>query len=435
MSKRENPTIHIEWSPNRVTAVDTHTGQTVTRDSLLELSGVFGKSKEVLVGISRSLVFLKALRLPKAAPEDVRKMLEVQLGQYFPLPASQLTFDCYQTTDQNMEGCLTLVAAIRTEDMIQLKSALQLAGWRAARILPVALGSAVVAGVPDAVVLENTMSGLALDVVQGGVLRLSRTVPLGSDPLCEAQRTMIAARATNLPLITVGDLELAEAQPAKRSPLVALHEALPFHWELAADRALLEKRQLAGRTRFAALIFMAALLMLVMAWTDYSDSAAKRKKGEAKWNSQLTALRKVREAKQKRAEKQSLIASTLRGAFETRQHLSDAAFLASDNVSEGAWFTGLNLERGKPIQLRGTAKSNDDVTKMVSALTASPRLREVHLVFANSAKIEDIPVVQFNITAIATGNLPMPNPVKKSTKATKKPAKTDDPATGGEPKS
>lgn len=434
MSKRENPTIHIEWSHNRVTAVDTHTGQVVTRDSLLELSGVFGKSKDVLVGISRSLVFLKAIRLPKADPDDVRKMLEVQLGQFFPLPASQLTFDCYQTTDHNVEGSLTLVAAIRTEDLIQLKSALQLAGWRSAGILPVALGSAVVAGIPDAIVLEHTMAGLALDVIQNGVLRLSRTVPIESDPVCEAQRTLIAARAGSLPLVTVGDLYLPGAQTAKRSPLIALHEALPFHWELAADRILAEKRRIAGRTRLAGLMFMASLLMVVLLWVEYSDAAAIVKKGEAKWTSQLTVLRKLREVKLKRAGKSSLMAGTLKGAFETRQPLSDVTLLISDSMPEGAWLTGLVLERGKPIQLRGTAKSNADVTKLVDALNISPRLREVHLVFANSAKIEDIPVVQYSITAIATGNMPMPNPVKKSTKAAKKPAKTDDSAVG-EPKS
>lgn len=420
MSRKSNPTIHVEWSHQKVTAVDVASGKVITRDTLLELSSTLGKSREVLVGVSRNLVFLKAVRLPKAAPEDLRKILEVQVGQIFPLPANQLTFDFYQTTDQSSDGMLTVVAAIRTEDLLQLKSQLQSVGWRAARILPVALGSSVAAREADALVLEKTANGLALDVIQAGVLRLSRLVASESDALCEAQRTLIAARIGSLPFVTVGDVSLANAKPLSQSPLAVLHEALPLHFELAEDRFQQERKQSASRTRIAGLMFIASLLAAVYVWADISDARAAQQKNEAKWTKQTAKLRKDRDAKLKVGAKNSAMATIIGAGFDTRQPLTDVSSAISDSLPEGAWLTGLTLERGKPVQMRGTAKTQADVTHFVDSLSTSNRFREVKLVFANTGKIEDIFVVQFSVTAVATGNLPMPLPMKKGAKSAKK---------------
>src|SRR5262249_35151904 len=104
--------------------------------------------------------------------------------------------------------------------------------------------------------------------------------------------------------------------------------------------------------------------------------------------------------------------------------LSDLVAVTADSLPPGAWMTGLTIERGKPLQIRGAAKTANDVARCVDALGATRRFRDVKLVFANSARIEEKPAVQFNITAVGVGNLPMPEPQKRSKKAARSPAST-----------
>ena len=434
MSRHDNPTLHLEWSPSRVTVQDIHTGKITSGETLADLTGSFGRGQEVLVGISRHLVFLKTLRLPKAAPEDMRKLLEVQLGQIFPLPAAQLTFDFFQTTDQNTEGWLTLVAAVRTDDLRQLKVALQQVGWKASRILPIALGSpgiAAQAGLQEALVLENSSAGLTLDVIQEGSLRFSRTVPIESDPASEAQRTLLAARANALPFLAVGKVELPEARHADKTALGCLHEAPPFDFELLEERVLVGKRRVASRTRQAVLLLAAAALLVTLIWADRSDQQAVVQKGEGTWMRQLSKLRSIRDANVTLAQQNTAIVGTLSRAFETGQPLGDITAVLGDSLPEGVWLTGVALERGKPVQLRGTAKTEGEIAHFVDALGSNERFRDVKLVSTNRVKIEEQPVVQFNLTAVAVGNLPMPVLEKKKSKPKAKSSKTTTASTDG----
>ncbi|HEV2473953.1 MAG TPA: PilN domain-containing protein, partial [Chthonomonadales bacterium] len=109
----------------------------------------------------------------------------------------------------------------------------------------------------------------------------------------------------------------------------------------------------------------------------------------------------------------SAIAADLKRAFHPAQPISDLMALIDDRTPANAWLTGLTIERGKPIQVRGDARTADDVASFVSALGSTPRLRDVKLLFNNSFKIENTQVVQFDIAATAVGNLPMPQPPKK----------------------
>ncbi len=76
-------------------------------------------------------------------------------------------------------------------------------------------------------------------------------------------------------------------------------------------------------------------------------------------------------------------------------------------MPEGAWLTGLTWERGKPIQIRGTALNSDLVSELIASLAVNERLRDVELQYANDGEIETTPVVQFNVTAHVVGNLPL----------------------------
>ena len=112
-----------------------------------------------------------------------------------------------------------MVAAIRSKDLLQLRAELQQAGLKAVAIRPVALGAAAVArnaSLPDALVVESNSAGLTLDVIQGGVLRFSRTTP-GGEIVAEAQRTIAAAGVERLPTLET------QARDATRSCLGLLH--------------------------------------------------------------------------------------------------------------------------------------------------------------------------------------------------------------------
>jgi Tfp pilus assembly protein PilN len=119
-------------------------------------------------------------------------------------------------------------------------------------------------------------------------------------------------------------------------------------------------------------------------------------------------------------------------AFEPAQPLSDLAAVVDDSLPPGAWLTGLSIERGKPLQMRGAARTADDVARFMDTLGATSRFRDVKLVFANSARIDETPVVQFSVTAVGVGNLPMPAPVKQARRGARTPKSSRDSRMGGE---
>ena len=105
--------------------------------------------------------------------------------------------------------------------------------------------------------------------------------------------------------------------------------------------------------------------------------------------------------------------SALSTAFSPAQPISDISSVITDSLPTGAWLSALSVERGKPVEVRGAAKESADVSHFVDALAASPRFRDVKLVFANNATIGKTSVVEFDVTAWCVGNLPMPAPEKK----------------------
>jgi hypothetical protein len=402
------PTLHIEWTPGRVRALDLASGREASGVSLGDLGGILSGHRTALVGIGRGATFLKVLGLPKAAPAELRTLLTMRLGQLFPLPANQLAFDFFQTTEQVPDGLLTLVAAIRSTDLKQLQTELAQASLTAVRILPVALAAPLAAGKPDALVLERGPLGLSLDVVQNGLLRLSRQAVSDTDASVEARRTLAAAGIESLPIVESGGV------------LRKLAEAPTLHFELSEDRVKAGKKKIADRTRFGALLLASGVLLAMLVWADRGDDFAKVRKSEGSWARELGRLRSIRELETKKAQSATALHDTLERAFSPGQPLSDVLSATSDALPQGVWLTGVSVERGKPLQLRGTAKQTGDVARLVDALGANRRFRDVRLVFASEGKIKETKVVQFNITAFPVGNLPLPEPPKSKKKASRK---------------
>ena len=415
MSRITHTPLHVEWTPAWVRAVNIATRETAEAASLSALGTFLSGHGGLLVGIGRRAVFLKTVRLPKAAPEDLRRILGVQLGQLFPLPPDRLSFDFLQTADQTPEGCLTVVAAMRGEDLLRLQADLKQAGLTAGQVLPVALAAPAVAasaGQTDALLLESAPDGLALDVVRDGVIVFSRVVPAGSDPEGEARRTLAAAGSGPLPLVAVGEAGLPDALPAFGSALSLLHEAPPFSFRLAGDRARELAKRAAERTRLAVLLMLSALLLVALVWVDREAALAAATRRQGALARQLTRLRSVQDAETLKAQKVTGVQDVLDRAFAPAQPPGDIVAVVGDSLPPGAWLTGLGVERGKPLQLRGTATSPGAVPRIVHTLGANPRFRDVRLVFANSVTIGKARAVEFDISAVCVGNLPLSAPDK-----------------------
>ncbi|MBB6053045.1 PilN domain-containing protein [Armatimonas rosea] len=409
MNGRQLPTLHLEWAPGNVLALDRSDNRTARGADISELGRFVRGHKEALVGVSRGSVFLKTIRLPKATPDELRRLVNLRLGQLFPLPASELAFDAYQTNDQNMEGWLTVVAAMRSQDLVQLRSELAQAGLKATRIFPVALAAPAVAKQSDALVVDKLPNGLALDVVKDGVLRFSRLAPEDSPTGLEVQRTLMAAGVEDLDAVRGRTLD-------------ELHRAPEFSFSLNEDRAKEEKHLIAGKTRLSILLLVSSLLLAGFIWVEHAEAQARKDKASAVWETKLKTLRVIRDAELAKAGRAVSVRGSLDRAFVTAQPLSDIVQAAATALPEGSWLIGVNAERGKPLQLRGTAMNGQQVAKLVDGLSRTPRFRDVRLVFANGAKIEETPVVQFNIAATAVGNLPMPQPEKTKKGAVKRAA-------------
>lgn len=418
MTRLEPSPLHIEWTPGWVRMVDITTSACSEAPRLSELRPVMNGHRQALVGIGRSRVFLKAMRLPRAAPDDLRRILGVQMAQMFPLPSEQLAFDFVQTADQTAEGCMTVIGAVRADDLRELREALREIGLTASRILPVALGAPVAAaraGSPRALLAERHPNGLMLDVVDCGVLRFSRVAAEDSDPEIEARKTLAASRTVDAPVLMVGNGTFPGTTPAAHGALDFLHEAPPFHLTLAEDRYREARRRSNARIRLAVLMLTSALLLMTMVWLDRQTSLALVTRGQGAWAREFVLDQSILNAASDDADQAGSVRDHLRQALQPAQPLSDISAVIAADVPPGAWLTGMSLERGKLLQVRGTAKTSSDVARLMDTLTASARFRDVRLVFANSAAVGKVPVVQFNISAVCVGNNPLPTAPKADT--------------------
>jgi hypothetical protein len=415
MSKKAASPLHIEWSVGWVRALNVATGEVAVASSLQGLGNILRGHREALVGVGRKLVFLKAIRLPKAAPDDLRRIVTVQLAQIFPLPADQLVFDFMQTGDVTEEGSLTVVAAIRADDLRQIHADLQHAGLTATRVLPIAMAAASVAasaGLKDALVIEQSEGGVALDVVKRRVVRFSRVASEESDPEIEAQRTLAASGAGSLSLVVVGDLPLEGAQRTYGAALSLLHETPGFSFDLPEDRERRVRSAIAVRYRLAIAWMAIAVIVASYIGVTRHVAASQVEAFNATWTPNLTRLNEDDAAATNNKVKVVGVQQALDRVFNPAQPLSDIISVVGDSLPDGAWLTQINLERGKPMEAHGTAKTSADVGTFVGNLALNPRFRDVRIVFANGALVGKIPVVQFDVTATCVGNLPMPVPQK-----------------------
>lgn len=404
----------LEWSQAGVRVCLPGEKQPAQAASIEEASGVL-RGRKFGLAISRRQVFLKTLRLPNASKEEAAGILKLRLDSLFPVPSSELAFDFCFSEDVTSEGRLALVAAMRADQLRLVLAELKACGLKPQWISPTALGSTASASqvrAANAVVLELTEEGLALDVVEAGSLVASRLAGSRSasiDVMSEVNRTLAAYPLATPVLVSTGAQSLASGSTmAPLSPLGGLGQTVPrLNLELPEDSAKRSGAAANQRRSLAVVLGLLALVALAAVWDDRDQEGSKVKAAERQWARQKKNIEDSNKRFSTRLASTDGGAKVLVQAFEPAQNPSEVITVATNLLPPRAWLTGITFERGKRMQVRGTALNGEAVTAYVDSLSAQSRFRDVQLVFANNLKVEDTPVVQFAITMHVVGNLPM----------------------------
>ena len=421
MSKERLNLPVIEWSPSRVTVYDPQTRHYATGASITEMLPYIGEGKTVVVALSRRSSFVRTVRVPDAPKAQVAQVLKLQLGTLLPIAGHEAAFDFRLTKDANSEGRLAIIAAVQSDTLRQLTRDLKEAGLTAHCIVPTAFGSWLLTRtleIPQCAVVEHTPEGLAIDVVADDELRYTRVVPFPTDKEeieAEICRTFSIAHVPCSTIVAAAGLTFhgADTTVATR-PLeifsTPLLSKLNISIELPEAIEARERKAVTTRARIAILLWVATLTGGLLVFADRADAAAKVRASQSLFVAEMNKLKSKDSSYKIVADDQSKMQSDLQAAFAPAQRMSDILTTIDGAVPQNVWLTGITLERGKQVLIRGTAMTSDQVASYVQTLAAEPRLRDVKLVFANNATIEQTPIVQFSIQAHAVGNLPIINP-------------------------
>jgi Tfp pilus assembly protein PilN len=204
------------------------------------------------------------------------------------------------------------------------------------------------------------------------------------------------------------------------SPLAALIEAFParvgIDLRLPEDVERERRKGKSRRQRQSMLLALASAALLFYVASDESDKLAARDVYQRKIQGTITTLKKSQDLAETDAQKATKNSNTLALAFQPAQRLGDAIALVTNRVPDGVWLSGVTVERGKLLIVRGTAKTSDAVAAYMQNLTQEPRLRDVKLVYSNNGQIQQTPVQQFSLSAFPVGNLALFDPTAKKTK-------------------
>jgi hypothetical protein len=411
--------IVVEWSPRKITVYDIPTQVVRSFDPTESLP--YG-GKVAVLAISRKSIFVRATRVPNAAPEEIRMVVQIKLAELFPIPASDLAYDFLLLSDVNAEGRLALIMAMPVIELRRAYEKLAASGIKIAKTVPVALAAPAVAesvGFTDAAIVEGNEEFASVDLVAGGVLRYSRVVPPHAMLDVEVSRTYSAAGLPCENIVAAGGLNFSEANRATSfTSLQAIATGAADRYRVNIELPeVVVARELAGRRRRGLIAAAFFIFSLAAAYYSYSTRAATQAIADvqiAKYQKNLDGATKYEKTAETSANRQAAITKILSGAFHPAQNISDIAVIAANCAPNGVWLTGLSVERGKEIAIRGSAIKNDAVSTFVNNLndfqdpeTNANRFRNAKFISANGGQVLKTNVDQFSVSAFPIGNLPL----------------------------
>ncbi|HEY0866511.1 MAG TPA: PilN domain-containing protein [Fimbriimonas sp.] len=409
MSSHQSPFV-LEWSQRALVGYDARSNTTRTFSSAEEVAGA---TREAIVAVGRRSVFIRSVRVPDLGYDEIRQVLQLRLGDLFPVATQDLAIDFQLTDDLNAEGRLAIVAAMPTIELARLYADLRAASVRIIRVVPAAMASALIEGVdhqPSAVV-QQTVDGLAIDIVAGGAIRQSRVTNLPQQIEAEICRTFGLTGLECGTIVSAGGLTLPFADlTVKESGLTALYQAqdkLSINLELPEEVAARRNRERSRKQRLALLLMAAAGVLGIYVFFDYNDSIAATRQVQTRHDRRMRALKTQQERLETALAATAAQEKELDRAYRPAQKFSDVYTILANRTNAGVWLTGVTLERGKAFSTRGVATSNEAIASYLKALSSEDRFRDVRLVFANNSTIEEVPVVNFSISGFPVGNLPL----------------------------
>ncbi len=403
----------LEWSGGAVRAFDPVQHRTILAESLTDAVHALGDPKQVGLAVGRRAALVRQLTLPEVNLDQAEAIVRVQLDQLFPVSASELTSDFAFAQHQNGTGKRVVVTAMRTDLLKQAKHELKNLGVDVAWVAPISTASGLLAranGLDSAVLVDESVDGTGIDIVQHGDVFYSRSAPIGlgdKDLELEVQRTVASAKTTPSQVIRADD----------SGGLAALSRQRPsINLELAEDVSRRRAGKVRSRRNLALLLTACFVASAAYVYLDFDGAKRDIAKQLSPLQRQLDRNKKDKKNLETRLAPRADAAATLRQAFQPVQSLSDVLSVVTDHVPEGVWLTGVTVERGRNLQVRGTAKNNSAVTTFNQAMSADSRFRDFRLVFANDGKIGEQPVVLFASAGHVIGN----TTVYSATKAVKK---------------
>lgn len=400
----------VEWSNTEVRAFDPASGKTSVGRTVNDIAGPL-RGRPVLLALSRRSSFVRSTRLPDVGKPEMAKILSLQVANLFPIDSGDASIDFLPLDDRNADGRLAVVAAVRTDVLREALADLEGSGLKVAKVVPTALSS-MTNGTVNGAIVTMTPEGLAIDLLSDGGLRASRVAGSDTDPStvhAEVGRTFASAGMEPGTVATSGDLTISGIKKSEIDPLAALSgSTFDVNLELPEKRAK-RASALAQRSRnLALLLWCGAILAAVIVFNARYDAQQAVAKEEARWTKKLTSLRALDQKTKTVADLAQKQKDLIKLSFEPAQPLGDAVSVVAGLAPPKLWLTGITVERGKTLTLRGTSLSSQAVTAFLASLSKQSRFRDAKLVFTNNGMIEKTPVVNFSMTAHLVGNFPLP---------------------------
>lgn len=405
----------VEWSQHGIRCYDPNSGVLAEGGTVAEALAKIGSPRKVGLALARSVSFVKVIHLPDVPKEDALRILQLQAGNHFPTDSAQMAFDFIFIGPAESEGRPALAAAVKVEVLERAHQELKQAGAAAAWTRPVAVGSQFLAEqkqTPDALILEETPSGLALDAIAEGRLVYSRSTQGSFSPemvRSQVARTLAAAGMVEAQVILAGEVGYEGDHIQSTVPVLdPLAQAdVDMDIVLPSIRAKQEDRKVQSRRTLAVLAFAACIVYAMSIYLDRDEAASKLASQRKKWTAMTKQGEKQKGELTTELTKLKSQEAMLTNSFQPAQSPADVLTVVANNVPQGVWLTGVTIERGQLLQIRGTARQNDALARYVDSLNISSRFRDVRINYANNAAIDETPVVQFSVSAHVIGNLPL----------------------------
>jgi len=412
------PPLLIEWSAARVRVLDPLTGESAHGPSIAEAVGEAHRGRDAIIAVGQRSSFIRAVPVPRVKRDELAKLVAVKLGPLLPLGPNEAASGFRLGRDRHGDGLVAVVGAMKTASLRRIHEEAAAKGLRVRTVVPLAFGSWLAArarSLTDCAVVSRTEGALNIDVIANGELRYSRTIPVaepGADYSEEIAKTFAIAEILPSTVLAAPGAEVVADLTDSREPLEYLgvpHDVDRLLFTLEPPEKA-RARAAKIRARVAQRAIAAAVVAVAFGGYAVARRSASDQKIEAENARQRAAVNRARVA-QRQAEKD--VASTeeakrvLDLAFSPAQSFSDVITVLGTQASPQSWFTGLTLERGKPLLVNGQALTSGSVAKYVADLGRETRFRNVKLVYANKEVLVNKPIVQFVVSGHVVGNLPL----------------------------